>query len=104
MSLNGGCNLYDQIERLFDTPHIVSAKGSSNEEGEESDEDDLIKDIKNPFNLMEQTGEPIGSNLARAINTVICTPIKKNLLESWKTTLKSEEIIKAEEMQHINLQ
>ena len=53
---------------------------------------------------MEQTGEPIGSNLARAINTVICTPIKKNLLESWKTTLKSEEIIKAEEMQHINLQ
>ena len=75
MSLNGGCNLYDQIERLFDTPHIVSAKGSSNEEGEESDENDFIKDTENDFNLVEQTGEPISGNLAKIIKNVICFPI-----------------------------
>ena len=97
LSLHGGSDYNDQVKRLADTPWIAIAKGGSNEEGEESDEDDLI-------NLMEQTGEPIGSNLARTINNVICTPIKKNLIESWKTTPKSEEIVKSEEIQHINLQ
>ena len=37
----------------------------------------LIKDIKNDFNSVEQTGEPRGSNLAKRINNVIRVPINK---------------------------
>ena len=63
--LYGGSDLDDQIDRPVDTPHIANVKGGClNEEGEDSDEDDLIKDIDNDFNLVEQTGEPIGSNVA----------------------------------------
>ena len=80
-SLYGGSDLDDQIDRLVDTPHIANAKGGRiNEEGKDSDEDDLIKDIENDFNSVEQTGEPIGSNLAKIINNVICTPINKEKL------------------------
>ena len=80
MSLYGGSDLDDQIDRLFDTPHIASVKsGCINEEGEDRGEDDLIKDIENDFNSVEQTGEPIGSNLAKIIN-VIHTPINKEKL------------------------
>ena len=32
---------------------------------EESDKDDLIEDIEIDFNSMEQTGVPLGSNLAQ---------------------------------------
>ena len=48
--------------------------------GEDSDEDVLIKDIKNDFNSVEQTEEPIGSNLANIINNIIRTPISKEKL------------------------
>ena len=51
-----------------------------NEEGEDSDEDDLIKDIENDFNSVEQAGEPISSNLAKIINNVIRIPINKEKL------------------------
>ena len=68
MSLYGGSDLDDQIDRLVDTPHTAKAKGGCiNVEGEDSDQDDLIKDIENDFNSVEQTGEPIGSNLAKII-------------------------------------
>ena len=78
LSPYGGSDLDDQIDRLIDTPYIANAKGGCiNEEGEDSDDDDLIKDIENDFNWVEQTGEPIGSNLAKIIS-VICTPINKD--------------------------
>ena len=59
MSLYDGSDLGDQIDRLIDTHHITNAKGGCiNEEGKESDKDDLINNIENDFNLVEQTGEP----------------------------------------------
>ena len=77
----GGSDLDDQIGRLVDTPHIANAKGGPiNEEGEDSDEDDPSKDIENDLNLVEQTGEPIGSNLIKIIHIVIRTPINKEKL------------------------
>ena len=81
MSVYGGSDLDDQIDRLVDTLHIANAKGSHiNEEGEDSDKDNLIKDIQNDFNSVEQTGEPIGSNLVKIINNVIDTPVNKEKL------------------------
>ena len=57
LSLYGGSDLNDQIDRLFDTPHIANVKGGCiNEEGEDSGEDEFIKDIENDFNSVEQTG------------------------------------------------
>ena len=81
LSLYGGSDLDDQIDRLVDTLHIANAKrGCINDEGEDSDEDDLIKDIENDLGSVEQTGEPIGSNLAKIINNIIRTPINKDKL------------------------
>ena len=81
MSLYGGSDLDNQIGRLVDTPHIASAnRGRIKEEGEDGDEDNLIKDIEDDFNLVEQTGEPIRSNLAKITNSVICTPVNKEKL------------------------
>ena len=39
-----------------------------------------MKDIENDFNSVEQTGEPISSNLAKIINNVIRIPINKEKL------------------------
>ena len=88
LSLYGGSDFDNQIDKLVDTPHIANANGGHiNEDGEDSDENDFIKDIENDFNLVEQTGEPIGSNLVKITNSVIRTPInKENLLKSWKAT------------------
>ena len=81
LSLCGESDLDNQIDRLVDTPHIGNAKGGCiNEEGEDSDEYDLIKNIENDFNSTEQTGDPIGSNLAKIINKVIRNPINKEKL------------------------
>ena len=78
LSLCGLSDLDDQIDRLVDTPHISNGKGGRiNEEGEDSDEDDLVKDIENDFNSVEQSGEPIGSNLTKIINNVIRAPMNK---------------------------
>ena len=66
LSLYGGSDFDNQIDGLVDTPHIGNAKwGWINEEGEDSDEDDLIKDIENYFNSAEQTGDPIASNFGQ---------------------------------------
>ena len=87
LSLCGGSDLDDQFDRLVNTPHIANRKGGRiNEKGEDSDEDDLIKDIENDFNLVEQTGEPTGSNLDKIINNIICALINKNLLKNWKAS------------------
>ena len=81
MSLYGEFDLDDQIERIVDTLHITNSKGGrNNEEGKDSDEDGLIRNIKYDFNSVEKIGEPIGSNLAKIINNVIRTPIKKEEL------------------------
>ena len=81
LSLYSGSDLDDQIEKLVDTPHIPNAKGDRfNEEGDDSNEDDLIKDIENDCNLVEKTWKPTGSNLAKIINDFIRTPINKEKL------------------------
>ena len=41
-----------------------NCKGASNKESGERDEDDLIKDIVNDFNLLEQTGKPRETQVA----------------------------------------
>ena len=52
---DGGSDLDDQIDWLVNTPHIANAKrGRINDEGE----------VKTDLNWVEQTGEPISSNLA----------------------------------------
>ena len=107
LSLYGGCDLDDQIERLVNTLHIANAKGDSNEQGEESNEDDLIKDIEYDFSSVEQTGEPIGSNLAKIINNVIHIPIsKEKLVKKLESHPRLENLdsLKVKKMQHRNLE
>ena len=107
LSLHGGCDLDDQIERLVNTLHIANAKGDSNEQGEESNEDDLIKDIEYDFSSVEQTGEPIGSNLAKIINNVIHIPIsKEKLVKKLESHPRLENLdsLKVTKMQHRNLE
>ena len=48
-----------RLKGLLILSHIANAKRGNNEEGEVSDEDDLIKDTENNFNLVKQTGEPL---------------------------------------------
>ena len=62
--------------------------GCNNEEGEDSDKDDLIKDIENDFNSVEQIVESIGSYLAKIINNVICTSINNEKLVKATPDLK----------------
>ena len=81
LALYDGSDLDNQIDSLVDIRHIANANGGHiNEDGEDSDEDDFIRDIENDFNLVEQTGEPIGSNLVKITNSVIRTPINKEKL------------------------
>ena len=61
---------------LVDTPYIANEKKDSNEEGGKSDEDDLTKNIWNKYNLVEQTGKPIGNSLAKTENNAIHAAIK----------------------------
>ena len=94
LSLYDGSDLDDQIEKLIDTSHIANAKEVRiNEEDEDSDEDDLIKDIENGFNSVEQTGEPIGSNLAKIITNVIRTPANtEKLVKKLKSLPRPENL------------
>ena len=70
LSLYGGWNLDEQINRLVDTtksPKVTFANNNDESEPEESHEDDLIKDIGNDFSAAEKAGPPIGKNLASII-------------------------------------
>ena len=62
--------------------------GCNNEEGEDSDKDDLIKDIENDFNSVGQIVESIGINLAKIIKNVICTSINNEKLVKATPDLK----------------
>ena len=44
--------------------HVNTNHNNDEFEPEESDEDDLIKDLVNNFSAMEKTGPPIGKKLA----------------------------------------
>ena len=79
ISLYGGSDLDEQIDRLVDKGPNANAKEGSNYD-EVSDEDDLIKDIENDFCSVEKTGEPIDNNLAKIINNVVLNPISKDKL------------------------
>ena len=46
------------------------ANNNDESEPEDSDEDDLIKDVANNFIAVEKTGPPIGKDLASIINNV----------------------------------
>ena len=70
LSLYGGCDLDEKINRLVDTtksPKITFANNNDESEREESHEDDLIKDIVNNFSTAEKAGPPIGKKLASII-------------------------------------
>ena len=57
MSLCDGSDLDEQIDRLVDTiksPKVNFANNNDGSEPEESDEDDLIKDIANDFSAVEK--------------------------------------------------
>ena len=71
-----------------------NCKGASNKESGERDEDDLIKDIVNDFNLLEQTGKPIGSNFAKIINNVIRFTVSKEELVIKLESLESLKVKK----------
>ena len=53
----------EQIGRLVDTtksPKINFGINNNDSESEQSDENDLIKDIANDFSAVEKAGPPIG--------------------------------------------
>ena len=82
LSLYGGSDLDEQIDRLVDTTnnHVNSANHNDESEPEQSDEDDLIKDIANNFSAVEKTGPPIAKNLANIINNVMFHPVNRKKL------------------------
>ena len=82
LSLYGGSDLDEQIDRLVDTTNgqVNFANHNDESEPEESDEDDLIKDIANDFSAVEKTGPPIGKNLANMINNVMFNSVNRKKL------------------------
>ena len=56
------------------------ANNNDESEPEESDEDDLMKDIANDFSAVEKTGLPIGNKLASIINNVMFNPVNREKL------------------------
>ena len=70
LSLYGGSDLDKQIVRLVETtksPKVNFESNNDESEPEESDEDDLSKDIANDFSAVEKRDSPIGKNLASII-------------------------------------
>ena len=59
LSLYGGSDLDEQIDRLVGTTK-VNFENNDESEPEGSDENDLIKDIANDFSAVEKTGPLIG--------------------------------------------
>ena len=62
-SLYGCSDLDEQIGWLVDTtksPKVNFAINNDDSDSEESDENDLIKDIANDFSAVEKAGPPIG--------------------------------------------
>ena len=82
LSLYGGSDLDEQIDRLVDTTNSPKVHFANNDESEpeESDEDDLINDIASDFSAVEKTGPPIGKKLASIINNVMFNPVNKEKL------------------------
>ena len=76
------------------------AKNNDESEPEDSDEDDLIKDVANNFSVVEKTGPPIGKNLASIINNVMFNPVYREKLvqklekQPWPKNLNSLKIKK----------
>ena len=60
LSLYGGSDFDEQIDRLVNTTNsqVNFANNNDKSEPEESDEDDLIKDIANNFSAVEKAGPP----------------------------------------------
>ena len=93
LPLHGCTDLDEQIDWLVDTtksPKVNSAINRNDSESEESDENDLIKDIANDFSAEEKTGTPIRKNLANIINNVIYNSVirEKLVQELQENSLK----------------
>ena len=82
LSLYGGSDLDEQTDQLADTTNSQVNFPNHNDESEteESDEDDLIKDIANYFSAVEKAGPPIGKNLANVIYNVMFNPVNREKL------------------------
>ena len=88
----------EQIGQLVDTtkiPKVNFTINNNDSESEESDENDLMKDIANNFGAMEKTRPPIGNNLANIINSIISNSvIREKLVEELERDyLKIKKII-----------
>ena len=82
LSLYGGSDLDEQIDRLVDMTNSPKVHFANDDESEpeESDEDDLINDIASDFSAVEKTDPPIGKKLASIINNVMFNPVNKEKL------------------------
>ena len=82
LSLYGGSDLDEQIDRLVDTTNSPKVNFANNDESEpeRSDEDDLINNIASKFSAVEKTGPPIGKKLASIINNVMFNPVNREKL------------------------
>ena len=79
LSLYSGSDLDEQIDQLVDTTKSQKVNFASNNNGsqpEESDEDDLIKDIANNYSAVEKHPS-IGKNLASIINNVMFNSVRR---------------------------
>ena len=73
----------EQIGQLVDTtkiPKVNFTINNNDSESEESDENDLMKDIANNFGAVEKTRPPIGNNLANIINSIISNSVIRDKL------------------------
>ena len=81
-SLYGCSDLDEQIGWLVFTTKSpkVNFAINNDSDSEESDENDLIKDTANNFSAVEQTGPPVGKNLANIINNVMFNSVIREKL------------------------
>ena len=91
LSLCGGSELDEQIDRLVDTTNSLKVNFANNDESEPegSDEDDIASN----FSAVEKTGPPIGEKLASVINNVMLNPVnRQKLVQKVKKHPRTENL------------
>ena len=89
-SLCGCSDLDEQIGQLVDTtksPKINFAINNDDSESEETDENDLIKDIANDSSAVEKAGPAIGKNLSYINNVMFNSMIRQKLVQELEKIL-----------------
>ena len=95
LSLYGGSELDEQIDRRLDTTNSRKVNFANNDESEPegSDEDDPIKDNANDFSAVEKTGPPIGKKSASIIINVMFNPAnREKLVQKLEKHPKTENL------------